>query len=636
MLVADLDGDGKLDLLDASNVYLNDGTGRFGSVIPIAPSNGRATAVGDFNGDGKLDLLCTTPTTTQVRLGNGNGTFGTQVVCNITIDGGYLLGDPATVADFSGDGKLDVAFGPTIYVGNGAGSFTSRTRFRMNSYTSDAAADMDGDGSSDLVVFNASSDDVDVLLTRTTADPTAVPVVTLTTDKVSGAYAETVKFIANVTGTPHPLSGVICFSIDGQNRIVPVDSTGKAEVSTSFTVGSHQIHATYTGDENYLPRTASKTWIVAKAIPEIDISAWPNPSTTKNTVSIRGTFPSQSGALPGPTGSITIREGATVLGTNWVNVSTFSVGSHVITLDYPGDANYEALTTSYTQEVTLPLPSVVVQLTPSTNIVVGQTVTLTATLYGTNVTGTVTFELNGIPIGTVPISGGIASMQTMFNWGSHDIVARYSGDLNWAPATGSASCKVYLAWESPLVMNVAMASNGWARVSWAEVLGATQYTVWKRTSAVSGWVQAVTLISGLNAISIAVPSNTTWMFAMTAKDANGNVSPMSAPRLATNVPLTDPEIIAGVTVMKAQHIIDLRAAVAAVRTFAGLGTYAYSRANVLNQFAAGVDITELRQALAQARAAIGFPVIAFTDPTLSAGSSTIRAAHILELRAGTN
>ncbi len=44
----------------------------------------------------------------------------------------------------------------------------------------------------------------------------------------------------------------------------------------------------------------------------------------------------------------------------------------------------------------------------------------------------------------------------------------------------------------------------------------------------------------------------------------------------------------------------------------------------------------MRTALGQARSAIGLPAVLFTDPTLTPATSKIRAAHVMELRAGVN
>jgi hypothetical protein len=142
-----------------------------------------AVALADFNGDGKLDVLLNNYVGLQVRLGNGDGTFGTPTNINITPP----PSGPAITADFDGDGKTDVAFGTTVYLGKGDGTFRSRVQLRTNGGAFFNAADMDGNGSPDLVYLGY-GDDVDVILTRTTADPVASSSITLSSDTAAPQY----------------------------------------------------------------------------------------------------------------------------------------------------------------------------------------------------------------------------------------------------------------------------------------------------------------------------------------------------------------------------------------------------------------------------------------------------------------
>jgi hypothetical protein len=48
-----------------------------------------------------------------------------------------------------------------------------------------------------------------------------------------------------------------------------------------------------------------------------------------------------------------------------------------------------------------------------------------------------------------------------------------------------------------------------------------------------------------------------------------------------------------------------------------------------------VHVTELRAGLDAARAAVGLPAIGYTDPVITVGITLMKAAHITELRAGT-
>lgn len=97
--VADVNGDGKPDLLAVNScssdnncngsvgVLLGNGDGTFQPVVPYdsGGSGAMSVAVADVNGDGKLDLICAndgTVGTVGVLLGNGDGTFQTPVTYN--------------------------------------------------------------------------------------------------------------------------------------------------------------------------------------------------------------------------------------------------------------------------------------------------------------------------------------------------------------------------------------------------------------------------------------------------------------------------------------------------------------------------------------------------------------------------
>lgn len=136
-------------------------------------------AVADINGDGKLDLLAvtngtlSTPGTLNVLLGNGNGTFKYFISYN---SGGYgTIG--IAVADVNGDGNLDVvvtnaatavngAQGPgnvAVFLGNGDGSFRTPNFFSpgFTGPGSVAIGDVNRDGNPDLVV---GGDELSILL----------------------------------------------------------------------------------------------------------------------------------------------------------------------------------------------------------------------------------------------------------------------------------------------------------------------------------------------------------------------------------------------------------------------------------------------------------------------------------------
>jgi len=140
-------------------------------------------AAGDFNGDGQIDLAvanhcgnslhCEDVGSVSVLLGNGDGTFQTQMQ--------YATGEgPEAVAigDFNGDGNLDLAVannaggtGNTvgIFLGNGDGTFQPQVEYQTGlSPLGLVAADFTNDGQSGLAVANNLSNSVSVLLSAVT------------------------------------------------------------------------------------------------------------------------------------------------------------------------------------------------------------------------------------------------------------------------------------------------------------------------------------------------------------------------------------------------------------------------------------------------------------------------------------
>ena len=119
-------------------------------------------SVADFNGDGNLDIAsCSQYTTSkvQVRFGQGDGTFGNAV--DYAMGAAYFL----TSADLDNDGDLDLVVGNgaqlVVMRNNGSGVFTSLRGFPTgDDVRTIVPADINGDGNLDVVVACASSGSV--------------------------------------------------------------------------------------------------------------------------------------------------------------------------------------------------------------------------------------------------------------------------------------------------------------------------------------------------------------------------------------------------------------------------------------------------------------------------------------------
>lgn len=96
---------------------------------------------------------------------------------------------------------------------------------------------------------------------------------------------------------------------------------------------------------------------------------------------------------------------------------------------------------------------------------------------------------------------------------------------------------------------------------------------------------------------------------------------------------TDDPLVAGVTEAKAQHVLELRAAVDALRAVAGLAAAPWSDATLPPRSAVikVVHIDELRRYLEEAAARLGHAAAVYTDPSLSAGFF-VKRIHVEELR----
>jgi len=132
----------------------------------------QAVAVGDFNGDGIPDIAMSSGggNPLEILLGNTNGTY---TVAPATVIPGYVYEfEPIIVADFNGDGKLDLAlldyYANTVEIllGNGDGTFTATASSPSVGYwpTQLAVGDFNGDGIPDLAVTNNNASTLTILL----------------------------------------------------------------------------------------------------------------------------------------------------------------------------------------------------------------------------------------------------------------------------------------------------------------------------------------------------------------------------------------------------------------------------------------------------------------------------------------
>ncbi|MDI1432520.1 FG-GAP-like repeat-containing protein [Polyangium sorediatum] len=196
--IADVNGDGKLDILVANaesgststpsgsvSVFFGNGDATVQAEVNYAgaPLSSNAVVAADVDGDGWLDAI-TVDGQTNLPATNGNisvyrnlgasapGTFGTMT--------SFTTGAPGSVhlcaGDFDGDGSVDIATTSvvsnqvSVMFGDGAGSFDAPVLISILStggvQSTIACRDLSGDGHPDIVVTSPSSARLSILINQ--------------------------------------------------------------------------------------------------------------------------------------------------------------------------------------------------------------------------------------------------------------------------------------------------------------------------------------------------------------------------------------------------------------------------------------------------------------------------------------
>lgn len=399
---ADLNGDGKIDVLSQSNavpqssapvqfnVMLNNDDGTFGSPKSVDTSalnilQGAAVALGDVNGDGKADMIMAYPDYRGQNylagaLGNGDGTFKTfsQLLLINYLTAG-IANPQLQLIDFDNDGKLDAIVGSgEVALGKGDGTFTLATPLFAQPANPQT--------------------------------PLNYPLLQMP------IYAHSSPSLVYLNLT------------SGANAVFTPQDSSSATVKIMLAAGLHTLLAQYSGDNTYAAGTSPAINItVAPAVTTLTLSSSANPSYTGQSIMFTATI---AGLAPGGGGTVTFSNGSTTLGTATVSNGTASytgslstAGNQTITAAYSGDANNAASSATLAQTVNAPF-TVAAGSGGSTTLTVasGQSATAQVAVSGAaGFTGTVDLSCTGLPVhaacsfspATVTLAGSAAVTSTM-------------------------------------------------------------------------------------------------------------------------------------------------------------------------------------------------------------------------------
>jgi hypothetical protein len=663
MANGDIDGDGKLDVLIAyANVWRYDlyygrGDGTFDAPVSLAsPADYPYPVVlADLDGDGDAEILSTQfdPGTVTVILNLGGRAFAAPQTYS------PHMGNPVdlVVADFTGDGKPDVMAAMTnsielvTFPGNGDGTLgaPAQTPIPSVSYYSPSwpsnlvVADFSGDGKPDVAVSSSSANRVSTF--ANTSGQAVLDVVskypTLTVGQTTTVTVSVLPLeqLWYLQPTPPTATGTVTLR-EGATILgsAPLQQLGTATINlSSLSAGTHQLVASYSGDANW---AAAEGQAFAQVV-----------TTERTTLTIASNRPGEevrygedlmflyqlTSTLPGSLDQgpiwLYIDGQRQQYATYWPSYYSFSVrmpvGTHSIYAVFEGTATQPpTVSPTVTQIIrkastttSLQLFSTLVRAgapananyvfvsstccsspqSPSVRIYEGSQLLLTAN-------GNNNFALPNLPIGV------------------HYLRAVYDGDQNYE-GSQSAPVRFTVVAGDPFVVDVTAPIG--SNVIGVQAYVTTfypRYDLYRRID--SGPWTLLQKNAPLSTTQTSSLPGTVYAYRMEAFDGSGNLAATSNTDLAMVQTYTDDPLATGM-VVKAVHVQEVLAAANTLRAAAGLAPVALTNFGA-GQLVQAAHILALRIAVNEGRVAFGANAFNFTD-ALAAGT-TVKAKDIQDLR----
>ena len=457
-----------------------------GAACAVTPANVTCNCTTSLCGSGILNAAAavasaagTGPAATTTTLGAAPNpsTVGQNVTFTATVNGT----NPTGTVNFKDGANSIAGCAAAAVTGSGNSRTAQCTTGALAQGTHSVTAVYGGDAG------NATS--TSAVLSQA-VNPTGGPVATTTTLASSAnpsTAGQNVTFTATVIGT-NP-TGPVNFK-DGANSIASCSAVAlvgggfgsggntrtAACTTNALASGAHSVTAVYAGDAgNQSSTSATLTQNVnAGAATTTTLASSLNPSNAGQTVTFTATITGGSS----PTGTVNFKDGGVSIAgcgaaavvvsggfggggrTATCQTNALVAATHSITAGYSGDAGNAASTSAALSQVVNGGGPVATTTTlgaapnPST---VGQNVTFTATVNGTNPTGTVNFKdgansIAGCAAAAVTGSGNSRTAQCTTGalaQGTHSVTAVYGGDAGNATSTSAVLSQVVNAAGGP-------------------------------------------------------------------------------------------------------------------------------------------------------------------------------------------
>ena len=482
------------------NCNLSNGTDLYGVLSGYSAGTGYdlTTGLGSVNAFNLVHnwIQPTSSSTTTLSLNSGaavNITHGQNVSFSIAVTPSAAPGVVSLMGSPSGSGFVPLASFPLV---NGGVSGTTASLAGGTSYA--VKAHYPGSGTyvpsdSNVVTVTVAPEPSKTLISIPVFDPNTGKETGNTPASVSygtpiGVRVDVGNAQAKTSFPPQPVCAAftcptgrvtVTDSLNG-GAVTPVGASGAFTLNQLgysetdgilLPGGTHQLTSNYPGDNSYQPSTGAYSISVTPVATSITQTFTVIDAVvgTPFYASVIGYSQAISGAAP--TGTVTFYDGKTQIGTSGPisgypagyqpqffasgTLTIVSGGARTISAQYSGDANYAASTTSATVNALYPatasisvspstvnygaslaITGVIDTAIPATNAALKPTGTVLvgAPLGGNNISA-VTTTTNADPSGNWQIQVSATAIPS----GSEAFNLNYSGDSNYAPATGSSN-----------------------------------------------------------------------------------------------------------------------------------------------------------------------------------------------------